>query len=224
MNTMYDKLLLLPLFQGLTRDDFTAIVGKTKLDFARHKRNTVLATAGDPCTRLIFLLDGEISACGVSVDESYALTEYSKRPFLLEPQSMYGLDARFVRTYTAVSEIQTVSIDKRYVLRELWSYDVFRLNLLNTMCSHAQRQRANLWRPMPDGVGRRIVDFISRRCDWQYGRKSLKIKMEDLAKNVSETRLNVSKTLNLWESHELVELRRGEIIVFDLKTLREEGL
>ena len=33
MNTMFDTLLQLPLFQGLAQEDFTNILGKVKLSF-----------------------------------------------------------------------------------------------------------------------------------------------------------------------------------------------
>ncbi len=37
METMYDTLLQLPLFQGLAHEDFTNILGKVKLHFTKHK-------------------------------------------------------------------------------------------------------------------------------------------------------------------------------------------
>ena len=37
MNTMFDTLLQLPLFQGLAQEDFTNILGKVKLSFTKHK-------------------------------------------------------------------------------------------------------------------------------------------------------------------------------------------
>ena len=224
METMYDKLLQLPFFQGMTHDDFTEIVGKTKLEFARHDRKSVLAQAGDPCRKLIFLLSGELSAQASAADESYILTEIYNTPCVLEPQAMFGLNSSFSHTYTAETNVQVVSIDKRYVMHTLWKYDIFRINLMNIMCSRAQRQRNYLCRPLPDGLAARIIDFIERRCEIPTGYKSLKIKMEELARNIHETRLNVSKTLNRWESLELIELKRGEIIIFDLDILRHEVL
>lgn len=224
METMYDKLLQLPFFQGMTHDDFTEIVGKTKLEFARHGPKSVLAQAGDPCRKLIFLLSGELSAQASAADESYTLTEIYNTPCVLEPQAMFGLYSSFSHTYAAATDVQVVNIDKRYVMSTLWKYDIFRINLMNIMCSRAQRQRNCLWRPLPDGVAARIIDFIERRCEIPTGYKSLKIKMEELARNIHETRLNVSKTLNRWESLELIELKRGEIIIFDLDILRNEAL
>ena len=62
MNTMFDTLLQLPLFQGLAQEDFTNILGKVKLSFTKHKAGEVIVKAGDTCSQLIFVLKGEISS------------------------------------------------------------------------------------------------------------------------------------------------------------------
>ena len=49
----------------------------------------------------------------------------------------------------------------------------------------------------------------------------LKIKMEDLAQIVNDTRTGVSKTLNNMQAKGLVELHRGEIVIPDAKKLSE---
>ena len=56
MNTMFDTLLQLPLFQGLAQEDFTNILGKVKLSFTKHKAGEVIVKAGDTCSQLIFVL------------------------------------------------------------------------------------------------------------------------------------------------------------------------
>lgn len=52
MNTMFDTLLQLPLFQGLAQEDFTNILGKVKLSFTKHKAGEVIVKAGDTCSKL----------------------------------------------------------------------------------------------------------------------------------------------------------------------------
>ena len=42
MNTMFDTLLQLPLFQGLAQEDFTNILGKAQLDFPQDIGKVVL--------------------------------------------------------------------------------------------------------------------------------------------------------------------------------------
>ena len=42
METMFDTLLQLPLFQGLCHEDFTNILEKVKLHFTKHKAGDVI--------------------------------------------------------------------------------------------------------------------------------------------------------------------------------------
>ena len=91
MNTMFDTLLQLPLFQGLAQEDFTNILGKVKLSFTKHKAGEVIVKAGDTCSKLIFVLKGEISSCTSSANTSYSSTEYFQAPYVIEPQSLFGI-------------------------------------------------------------------------------------------------------------------------------------
>ena len=56
METMFDTLLQLPLFQGLCHEDFTSILDKVKLHFIKHKAGETIIKSGNPCTQLCFLL------------------------------------------------------------------------------------------------------------------------------------------------------------------------
>ena len=48
MDSMFDTLLQLPLFQGLAQEDFTNILAKVKLHFTKHKKGEILVQAGKP--------------------------------------------------------------------------------------------------------------------------------------------------------------------------------
>ena len=74
--TMYDTLLQLPLFQGLCKNDFTSILGKVKLHFRKYNADEIIVEQGEPCTELIFLLNGEISSQIVDEQKSYSLHEH----------------------------------------------------------------------------------------------------------------------------------------------------
>ena len=49
--------------------------------------------------------------------------------------------------------------------------------------------------------------------------KILKIKMEELAQVVNDTRMGVSRALNSMQEKGLLELRRGEIMIPDAEKL-----
>ena len=179
---MFDTLLQLPLFQGLAQEDFTNILGKVKLHFVRHKAGVCIIKAGEVCNRLVFVLKGEVEAFTTKADIPYGVTEFFQAPYLLEPQSMFGMNTSFVTNYTASAETDTVSISKSFVLNELFKYEIFRLNYMNIISNRAQSLKARLWMPVPDDTEGRIVHFICQRCEQSNGKKALKIKMEELAR------------------------------------------
>ena len=210
MNTMFDTLLQLPLFQGLAQEDFTNILGKVKLSFTKHKAGEVIVKAGDTCSQLIFVLKGEISSCTSSANTSYSSTEYFQAPYVIEPQSLFGMSTSYVSAYTAQTETHTVSISKAFVMSELFKYDIFRLNYMNIISNRAQSLNSRLWAES---------NFILTHIERPSGRKILKIKMEELAQVVNDTRMGVSRALNSMQEKGLLELHRGEMMIPDAEKL-----
>lgn len=215
MDTMFDTLLQLPLFQGLAQEDFTNILEKVKLHFIRHKAGDVIVHAGEPCDRLVFILRGKVSAVTVSADEIYSFAEHVEAPCVLEPYSLFGMHTVYVSTCTALTECSTVSVSKQFVLTELFRYDIFWINYMNMVSNRAQILRSKLWTLPVGTVEYRIRNFIMAHVEKPSGTKVLKIKMEALAQIVNDTRLNVSRALNSMQERGLVELRRGEVLVPD---------
>lgn len=213
MNTMFDTLLQLPLFQGLAQEDFTKILGKVKLDFTKHKAGETLVRSGDDCKQLLFILKGEVTVCTFSANASFCVTEYLQAPCVIEPQSLFGMSTSYVSTYTAQTETHTVSVSKAFVLNELSQYDIFRLNYMNIISNRAQSLHKRLWAGAADNLEQRIAHFILTHTERPAGRKSVKIKMEKLAQTLNDTRMGVSKALNSMQEKGLLELHRGEIVI-----------
>ena len=205
--TMYDTLLQLPLFQGLCKNDFTNIIGKVKLHFRKYNADDIIVEQGAPCTQLIFLLNGEIISQTTDNRHSYALFETFGSPFVIEPYSLFGMQTNYTATYKARTDINIVTIDKLFVLNELNNYEIFRLNYLNILSNRAQVAYEKLWNSHIGNTGKKI----------------LKIKMEDLASLIDETRINVSKVLNDLQEQGLVQLSRKEISIPALEKLTEKN-
>ena len=222
MDTMFDTLLQLPLFQGLGQEDLTHILGKVKFHFAKHKDHTLLAQSLTPCRQLLFLLKGEVTATTVASDGLYSITEYFQAPYLIEPQSLFGMDTHYVATYHSYGEAHTVTIDKSFAMSELFKYDIFCLNYLNILSNRAQVLNRRAWNHNYNSISseERILRFIRLHLERpSAGRKEIKIRMEDLAQIVNDTRTGISRTLNAMQSQGKIELRRGEIIIPDAALL-----
>lgn len=214
MDTMFDTLLQLPLLQGLASEDFTSILEKVKLHFVKLKAGETIARANTPCNELIFLLNGDVSVTTTSADGLYSLTEFARAPYLIEPQSLFGIRTDYTAKYVATTEVNSVRVSKTAVTGYLLKYEIFRLNYLNIASSQSQSLHSKLWdQPSPTPLEGRIRLFILSHLRRPEGMKLLKIKMEDLATIVNDTRNNVSKVLNDMQDRGLLELHRGEIAI-----------
>ena len=213
METMFDTLLQLPLFQGLAQEDFTRILEKVKFHFTRHKAGELLLSAGTPCRQLTFLLKGEVDIITQSPAGDYCFIEHAPAPYVLEPYSMFGMHTSYTASYRAHTEVHTVHISTAPVMDELFKYEIFRLNCMNILSNRAQTLRNRLWSHPDASPEARITHFIRCHLERPSGEKCVKIKMETLAQLINETRLTVSKALNGMQQQGLLTLHRGEITI-----------
>ncbi len=80
-----------------------------------------------------------------------------------------------------------------------------------------------LWNSHIGNTEEKILNFLVLRSMKPEGKKILKIKMEDLASLIDETRINVSKVLNDLQEQGLVQLSRKEISIPALEKLTEKN-
>ena len=217
--TMYDKLLLLPLFQGLGRQDFTTILGKAKLHFRKYAAGCAIVEQGSKCNAIVFALDGKIVSEKKDEAIGYSLTEYFDAPFVIEPYSLFGMYPSYTATYKALTDVSVVSVEKRDILSVLNKFEIFQINYLNLLSNHAQGLTLRLWNIHSGDAVEKIVNFVRKRCLTPQGEKKLRIRMEDFAGLTGETRMSISKGLNTLKEKKLISLGRKEITIPDFEKL-----
>lgn len=217
--TMYDTLLLLPLFQGLCKEDLTNILEKVKLQFIKYKKGDYLAKQEETCHHLIFIIQGEVCSESTDKNHNYTLYETFKGPLVIEPYSLFGMYPYYTTSYYAETEVSALIISKSYILSELNNYEIFRLNYLNMLCNRSQTMYRKLWNAHIGDTQDKIINFLQLRCLRPAGKKKLCVRMEDLAELIDDTRINVSKVLNELQEQELISLSRKEILIPQLEKI-----
>lgn len=220
MLQLYDKLIELPLFIGISTDELSDIVGQTKFGFHKLAVDRPLVSTDDKCTQLFFLMSGTLRVVSYADNYRYRIEEELSAPAVIQPEHLFGLQQRYTKDFIAHTDCSLLSLDKAEVLRLLDSYLIFRLNLLNSISMQAQRMSHIPWRQQPSEIRQQFVNFLRLRCLTQAGCKVLRIRMEELAKELHQSRLNVSRMLNALQNEGLLTMSRGIIIVPQLETLR----
>lgn len=220
---MYENLLCLPYFQGMSKDDITAILDKVKLEFFSYGDKEVVRERGDECNRFTLLTKGTIISEATAPDGSYKIIEEHSAPLAIEPYSMFGYTTDYKRRYTSKGESTLLAIDKNYFFSEFSKQSIFMLNFMNLISRKVQLLEKSIWEETPTTIEGRIIKFIEQRCESRVGYKQLHIKMERLAEILCETRLNVSKALNSLQEQGLITLSRKEIHIPRFEELLTRG-
>lgn len=210
---IYDQLLKFALFQGLSRDNLAQVAGQTKFGFLKVAAGQVVVSEDDACTQLYFMLSGLLRADTRSDDRSYSVVELLQAPFILQPEAIFGYNQRYTHTFSAHADCGFITIGKDEVMRLSEEFLVFRLNLLNLYATQSQKLLRQPWRHRPDTLADRIVRFLSQRCVYPAGPKTFYILMTQLADELGDSRLDISRALNQLQSDGLLHLHRGRIEV-----------
>ena len=216
---LYDKLLQFTLFQGMSHADLMEVVGHTKFNFSKQPVGQRIVKEGDICNHLIFLTTGALSVETVSDDHTCRVCEVVNAPYVIQPEQLFGLTQRYTSTFKTCDDCSLITIDKQEVLLLLETQLVFRLNMLNSLAADSQRLRHRAWRSAPQSLRNRITRFFFSRCLYPAGPKTFYILMTQLAAELNDSRLDISRALNEMEDDGLLTLHRGRIEIPMLERL-----
>ena len=194
--TIYDQLLQFSLFQGMSRADLMEVVTHTKFGFSKLAAGKTVVKEGNDCKQLFFLTNGTIECETQNDDRTCRVVESISAPYTLQPERLFGLTQRYTSTFKTITSCNLITLDKQEVLLLLETQLVFRLNMLNLLAA----------------------DFFSR-CIYPAGPKTFYILMQQLGRELNDSRLDISKVLNEMQSDNLISLHRGRIEIPTLEQL-----
>ena len=219
--TRYHMLLRLPLFQGMSKEDLFEVLEQTTFHFRKAEDGELVFLQGELCNDLTFLMNGTLIVETQASQANFSFAEELSAYMVIEPQSLFGKHPRYKATYRAQGEVSLLCVDKREVYRLIEAYEIFRINLLNMLCSRAENLHERLWAVAPCDLEGRVALFIRSLCTTPQGVKVLRVKMQDLAGLLDDTRLNVSRVLNKWHNEGRIEMRRKEFVINNVLELCE---
>ena len=217
--TIYDQLTQFTLFQGMSRADLMEVVTHTRLGFMKVKGGKKIVKEGEDCSLLMLMTNGELECETVSDDHQCRVLERIGAPYMIQPERLFGMTQKYSSSFKAMCDCNFITIDKTEVLLLLETQLVFRLNLLNVLAADAQRMRHRAWQSAPKTLKERIIRFFFSRCTYPAGAKTFYILMRQIANELNDSRLDISKELNGMENDGLLTLYRGRIDIPMLERL-----
>ena len=218
-DNLYRRLLLLPFFQGLPEHDYYEIAERIRLYFRNYVQGTTIVRQGDECDAYRFVLRGALKVERENPAGDYMLTEWTDKPTLICPESLYGLDTAHTRSFSAVSNVSVLEISKTDVFNVLMEYTTFRLNYMNYFSWRQQQAMRMAWQTIPRTPQKRFVQFVKNRCLRPVGRKQLQITQQVLAREMAVALQVLQAMLEEYRKEQLIETSRGIIEISNLEKL-----
>lgn len=217
--TLYEQILSLPLFQGLSHDDLSNIVAHTKFDFTKVDAGSVIIRENSPCTHLQFLLNGTAVVRSHADDNSYHVEEDISAPSMFQIERLFGLRQYYSHDVIALTDCSLLILTKEEIMKLSDQMLIFRINLFNRLATDSQKLSGALWKRKPANIEDKLLNFFVTHVAYPAGHKAFYITMQTLADEISNSRLNVSQLLNRLNQKGLIALSRGKIDIPHLEKL-----
>ena len=87
---MFDKLLTLPLFQGISKQSLSQLVEKYPFHFLKYKKGDTIIEQGDVCTHMRFVVSGSVNVVIESSKTKVELSQTLDAPEVIAPDYLFG--------------------------------------------------------------------------------------------------------------------------------------
>ena len=219
MNSMYQQLMQLPLFQGVSTEKITALVEKLPFHFLKFRNGEQVFAAGDPCTHIKFIVSGQVRLETPFPKLRITMHQTVSNPHVLATEYLFGRDTAY--PYTAISDgaCGILQLRKSDYIKMITSDKVFLFNILNYLSSGSQRSLQMPLTVKDGSVAERlamIVDNLSISGATNIG---FRYKQKDLCTLLGTQRTTLVSMLDRLSNQGIVEYDSNELKILDLQGL-----
>lgn len=136
--SMYETLLGLPLFAGVSRQKMSEIVGKNKFHFLKYAPGEQIVRAGELCTHIKSVIAGSVRMTIESDDNRFRIAQTLCAPDMISPDFFFGKTTNYPASVQAIDNAGILQIDKNDFLNIINSDSIFLFNYLNMLSMNAQ--------------------------------------------------------------------------------------
>lgn len=161
MSSMFEFLMDLPLFQGVSRSKLAEVVGSARLHFLKYQKGETIINSGEACTNLTFIISGNARVKVVNKCSSFSIEHTLSSPTVLALDFLFGRHTDSPYSVEAVDNVSVLRISKSDYLDILESDRVFLFNCLNALSVDAQKSIEEVMLLTDSDVTKRIAILVS---------------------------------------------------------------
>ena len=112
-NSMYENLMTLPIFKGVSYSRLSEIVGNTRLAFLKYLPGESMLDAGQPCTHIKFVISGHVRMTIRNDSDRVRVSQTLSAPAVISPDFLFGRNTQYPATATAIDTVSIMQIEKK---------------------------------------------------------------------------------------------------------------
>ena len=219
MASIYDTLIELPLFKGVSRQRMADTTGTFKFHFLKYPAGERIFCAREDCVDLAFVLSGSVRVVMRASDGRFAVEQTLTGPDVIAPDFLFGRITAYPGEVTAVDTVSVLRINKCDYLRILGSDPVFMINYVNLLSMKAQKSTEGVLAVSSGSLAERIAFWVSALTQPGATGIRLRSRSRDLASLFGVQRSSLMATLDTMKTSGLITYTSGEIAVTDRAAL-----
>lgn len=139
MDSMFQTLVKIPLFSGVSQERMAEVIEKAKFHFLKYTPGNDIALAGQNITHLNFIIGGSVRLSIHGIDQGFCIESSLTAPDVIAPDFLFGRHTEYPCTAAAIDTVSILSVSKTDYLDMLQRDRIFLLNYLNTLSMNAQK-------------------------------------------------------------------------------------
>jgi len=219
MNSMYQQLMQLPLFQGVSSDKITALVEKLPFHFLKFRSGEQIFAAGDPCTHIKFIVSGQVETEQAFSHLRITFNQTLSTPHVLAAEYLFGKETSYPFTATACGACGILQLRKSDYIKMVNSDKVFLFNILNYLSSGSQRGVASLLSTDDGSVTERLAMVVDALAIPGATRVLLRYKQKDLCALLGTQRTTLMAALDKLADMDIIDYDTNELRITDVRRL-----
>ncbi len=212
MESMFEKLMELPLLQGVSRDKLSELIEKTPFHFVKYNAGEKVVTANEQCTHIRFIISGDVRIDLPSSNRRVVVSETLSGPNVIGPDYLFGRNTFYPFNATAIGDCGILQIVKADFINILMSDKVFLFNMLNVLSRNSQKSTFGIMALSSGTIAERLAFIITSLT--QKGSKDITLtyRQKDLCSILGVQRSSLINSLE--------QLKREGVIDYDMSEIK----
>lgn len=221
MEGIYQILMQLPLFQGVSRLRLAELVEKTRFHFLKYEDGDLVIARSESCKYFKFLLSGTLRCEMNTYDGKVKLHQILHAPDVIAPDHIFGRSTHYPANYYAEGSVGLMQIDKATFMTFMQDEPIFLINMLNILSRRCQKNKEMLLSMTTADLRERLSHWILSLTQRNATNIKIVARQRDLYGYFGVQRAVLLNALAEMKQEKLIDYTADEIMILDRPALRD---